>query len=98
MSRGQLRRAARLLGAAERLDNDLARARIGFEYHLNEATRARIREGLGEEDLADGLVAGREMAQTDAIDYALSGARPPTAPDADSSSVPSNSRSSHSGQ
>ena len=71
-SHGQLRRAARLLGASERLNDDLAFARIGFEHHLNEATRARIREGLGEEELAGGLVAGREMAQTDAIDYALS--------------------------
>ena len=70
-SRGQLDRAARLLGAAERINDDLARARLGFEYDLNEATRSRIREGLGEEELAVVLAAGREMTQTDAIDYSL---------------------------
>jgi non-specific serine/threonine protein kinase len=68
---GRPRRAARLLGAAELLVEQIGRERTGVEAALRDETLAALEASLGEEAL-EGLVReGRVLAREGAIESAL---------------------------
>ena len=71
MSKGDAERAARLMGAIERLREETGHASNPDERRLGEQTRSALASALGEEQLGAALAIGRAMTFEQAIAYAL---------------------------
>jgi tetratricopeptide (TPR) repeat protein len=63
--------AARLLGASDRLLEELGSVREGFEQRRSEATTAAVRTSLGENAFAAAFEQGRTMSPEEIADFAL---------------------------
>jgi hypothetical protein len=70
-SRGELDVAARLLGSAEALHEQIGRRIEPYAAAVYEECSALVRDRLDEPELAAAWAAGRAMSEADAAAYAL---------------------------
>jgi predicted ATPase/class 3 adenylate cyclase len=68
---GNLRRAARLLAAADSLREDAGVASGSYLARYGERRREEVREGLGDKDYLTAVTEGRAMSVNDVVEYAL---------------------------
>ena len=71
LSKGDAERAARLMGAVERLREETGHALQGDQRRLDEQTRSALASELDEQRLAAAHTIGREMTFEQAVAYAL---------------------------
>jgi hypothetical protein len=70
-ARGDLEAAARLLGAAETIEEEIGERVQGYARRIYTKTAAQVLERLDQPQIAAAHAAGRAMSQADAVEYAL---------------------------